>query len=131
MRVSKLTTLKEAFFDYPNDPDKARFKIGMLTPGEQETVESKASRIVFGEQGQNYELDTTLAGGMRAAAALKGWENVFDDEAGSDVLPFTAKNKTRLLKGIPGFKGWVLEKLKELEEAFAAELEAERKNLSS
>ena len=131
MRVSKLTKLKEAFFEYPNDPDKARFKIGMLTPGEQESVESKASRIVFGEQGQNYELDTTLAGSMRAETALKGWENVFDDDDGADVLPFTTKNKVRLLKSIPNFKGWILEKLKELEEAFAAELEAERKNLSS
>ena len=128
MRLKSLATLKKGWFDYENDPDHARFEIGVLTPGESREVDGATSKLLFSGGGQEVTLDHTKAATMRAVRALKRWENVFEDANGNKALPCNDANKLKLLNSIPGFEAWVLEKLTELNAKIEDEAAENEKN---
>jgi len=134
MNVAKKTAVKKKWFDYPNDPDQARFEISVLQPVQGRKIKSQAQKYVMNENGQEVVFDIPYAGNLRAFAALTAWENVFaDDEAAAaqKCLRFTAVNKAKLLDEVPGLEDQVLVWLKELTEEYEANLEVEEKNLSA
>lgn len=128
MRFKSLTTAKKAWFSYPDDPDEARFEIGLLTPGEEKEVQGATQKLELTGGGQSLSMDHTRASTLRAMRALKSWENVYDDDKGEKVMPCTDKNKLKMLHGVPGFEEWVNDKLGELASEVTKEAEADEKN---
>lgn len=128
MRLKSLTTLKKAFFDYPDDPDKARFEIGLLSPGEERDIQAAISKMEFGDGGNNVVVDHNKGAFLRAVKCIRRWENVFQDEDAEKVMVCNDQNKVKLLNGAPGFEAWVIEKYNELASEVAKAKEEEEKN---
>jgi hypothetical protein len=128
MRLKSISALKKALFAYPDDPDKAKFEIGMLSPGEEKEVSQATSRMEMSGAGQTISMDYSRASTLRAMRAIKSWENVFSDAEGNKAMACNDKNKFKLLNEAPGFEEWVLEKLNELSAEVAKAKEEEEKN---
>lgn len=128
MRVKKAVERKRAWFPVPGDEDGAKIEVRLLTPGEASQVLSQSLRQEFVGGKPTQVSDTFKDMALTAFFSLCGWENVFEDEDGNKPLKFNDANKHKLLDGVDGFQGLVLDcRMKLLDETRAA-AEAERKN---
>jgi hypothetical protein len=105
MRLSKL---EKAWFDYPDDPDNARFEIKHLLSGDLNTIQDKISKeaVEFTENDQGtvetrvqLTLRQKMGEELTVCRSIVDWENIFDPEG--KPLPCTEKNKKRLCRELP------------------------------
>lgn len=128
MRLKSISTLKKAWFVFEDDPDKAKFEIGVLSPGEEREVQSASSRMELGEAGNNLTFDHNKASFLRAVRCIRSWDGVFQDEKAEKALVCNDLNKSKLLNSVPGLEAWVIEKHNELTAEVAKAREEEEKN---
>lgn len=137
MRVVNATVKKSGWFVVEGDKDGSKFELTILTPGQERTIASKVQRVAYrGTDGASMEIDPVQSDTMRVTMALTGWDNVFDDAAGTRPFLFNQENKVKLLngariqteEGIIDLQAWLLKKYQLLREDYEAELENERKN---
>lgn len=133
--MARLTPPKKAWFDVPNDPDKARVEILYLKPGEerdiQDTIELYETSLKPDAEGtlQREVKINPAKGDKRYAyicAAVVNWEQIF----GLDGQPMdcTDANKILLARDDDTFGPFVGECRTKLAEIVKTEREAARKN---
>lgn len=128
MRVKSISELKKAWFDYPDDPDKSRFEIGVLSPGEEREIQASASRVEFSDGGSHIAVDYHRSGFLRAVKCIRNWENVFPKGGSGKVMPCNDQGKMNILNSEEGLQSWVLERLEEISAEVAKAKEEEEKN---
>lgn len=102
MRLSPLT---KAWFNLPDDPDKARFEIKHLLSGELSKIKDKARieavELLRSNQGDleqkmTVTLRQEIGEELTVCAAITNWENVFDSEG--KPLDCDEQGKVRLCR---------------------------------
>ena len=100
MRLQKITT---AWFEMPDDPDKAKFEIKHLLSGDVSKILGQTSKRRFEFKADEdgglqpvpvFESDTMLDRQLTLNAVIADWENIFDPKG--KALECNDKNKTRL-----------------------------------
>lgn len=97
----KLSELKKAWFDYPDD--SARFEIKHLLSGELAEIEDQAEKetVEFSEKGITARVDIKkkVRNELTVCAAVTGWTDVFD--ADKKPMECNPANKLRLCRELP------------------------------
>jgi hypothetical protein len=138
MAVFTIEKSEGVWFDYPGG---GRVKLRVPTTEDffrihKESVENRP--YLHEEEGKpprvlNYEVpDNDKAARLTNDCTIIEWENFFFDEAKKKPIPCTPENKTALMRMTdPSFRDFVNDKVKALDEAQQAKVEAETKNLST